>query len=217
MKNSRRISLIILLLALAFLLVFLFRAFLLENFVRPVALVFWLLWQVLQSFDQRVVWSMLIFVALIYVVIRLNVQGLANTRPAPEPDFQLTLANIAYWRSFILMAASEKLQINTLKQSLVKMLVAMYTSSQPDTPLWEVADALRLRQIPLPDNIYAFLFPPEPLPGRPSFRQLLQALWRLPAVWANRLSGRSTADYYRSLDEVLAFMESSLEIKHADK
>jgi hypothetical protein len=217
MKNHRRMVLILLLLGLFLLLAFLYRAFLLENFVKPVALVFWLVWRVLLSFDQRVIWSLLIILAIIYVVLRMARQGMSETNSPLVPDSPLTLINIEYWRSFIMFNANNKFHDNILRQNLVQMLVTMYTSRQPDTPLWEIAEAFRLRQIPLPDNIYSFLFPPVPLTGRPPFRQMLQNLRHLPARAGYLWSGRTEAGYYRSLDEVLNFMESSLEINHADK
>jgi len=217
MKITRRTTLFLLLLGFFLLLVFLFRLFLLENFVKPVALVFWLVWRVLLSFNQRLIWSLLLIAVVIYVVLRLARQGMSDTKLPLAPDSQLTLANIEYWRSFIMFTANNKFHVNILRQSLVKMLVAMYTSRQPDTPLWEVAEALQQRQIPLPDHIYTFLFPPAPLTGRSSFWQVLQTLRRLPAHWVYQWSGRAEAGYYRSLDEVLTFMESSLEIIHDDK
>jgi hypothetical protein len=217
MKNSRRAVLIILLVCLLLPLAYLFRDFLLENLVRPVALVLWLVWQVLLSFDQRVIWSVLIFAALMVGILRLALQGLSDIKPAPAPDSHLTLANIEYWRTFILMTADEQAQVNIMKQNLLEILTALYTSRNPETPHWEVVEALKQRQIPLPDAIYAFLFPPRPLAGRPSFKQMLQSLQRLPARWARQSSGRAAAEYYQSIDEVLTFMESSLEINHADK
>jgi hypothetical protein len=217
MKNPRRIVLIILLLALFLLLAFLFRAFLLENLVRPLAVVFWLVWSVLLSLDQYVIWSLLILAALIFVILRLARQGLLDLKSPASPDYHLTLANIDYWRTFILLTTDERARLNILKKNLVEMLVAMYTSRQPDTPHWEVTEALRQRQIPLPDNIYAFLFPPKPLALRPTFRHRLQALSQLPERLSRQWSGRATAEYYRSIDEVLIFMETSLEINHADK
>jgi hypothetical protein len=217
MKHPRRSVLILLLLALGLLLAFLFRSFLLENLVRPVALVLWLIWRVLLSFNQRVVWSLLIFAALFYVSIRFSQHGLADSKPAPAPDSHLTLANIEYWRTFVSLTASEKARVNVLKQNLVEMLVSMYVPSQPKTPYWEVSEALRQRQIPLPENVYTFLFPPGPPAGRPTFQQVLQNLWRLPARWSRQWSGRAEAEYYRSIDEVLKFMETSLEIEHDHK
>ncbi len=217
MKNPLRTILIILLAGLLLLLAFLFRAFLLENFVRPVALVLWLLWRVLLSIDQRVVWSVLIFAALIFGLIRLAQSGLVEGKPAPVPDAYLTLANIEYWRTFILLTADEQAQVNILKQNLVEILTVMINTNQPDQPHWEVIEGLKKRQIPLPGDVHAFLFPPRPLAHRPSFRQALQNLARLPARWAARRSRRRPAEYYRSIDEVLTFMESSLEIPHVDK
>jgi hypothetical protein len=214
MKNSRRISLIILLLALAFLLAFLFRAFLLENFVRPVALVFWLIYQVFLSFDQRLIWGLLIFAAVVSAYIRLSLRGLAESQPVPDSDSQFTLDTIDYWRTFLLSGANEAYSTELLKQKLVRMLATIYTSRTPETPQWEIYEALEKRQIPLPEHIYTFLFPLNPSAGRPSFQQILRILRSLPGKFLHRWSGRARTEYYQMIEEVLKFMESSLEIKH---
>jgi len=217
MKKPRRTFVVVLSVGLALLLAYTFRVFLLENVVRPVALIFWLFWRVLQSIDQRVFWSVLVFAALIYAFIRLSGQALSEMQPAPVQPYNAILANIEVLRSSIRMTTErgdEGLQVNLLKQNLVDMLVSLYTASQPDRPHWQVLEDLKAGRIPLPDSIHAFLFPPKPAPGRRSLSQTLQKLWQAPARWAERRSGRATAVYMHSLDEVLTYMETSLEIAH---
>lgn len=216
MKLPRRTSLIVLLLGFSLLLGVLFRSFILDNFVRPVALVFWLIWRILLSVNQQIYWGLLIASALVYTFFRLA-QGLVDIKPTPPSDSNLTLYNVDYWRTSIQLTADKNEKVNILKQNLGEMLTAMYTSRQSEAPHWEVYEALRQRQIPLPDHIYAFLFPAKPLGGRRSFQQVLQTIWQALRKWARRWKGRDVAEYYQSIEEVLTFMESSMEIKHDDK
>jgi hypothetical protein len=108
----------------------------------------------------------------------------------------------------------EKAKVSILKQNLGEMLVTMYTSRQPETPHWEIYEALRQHRIPLPESIYAFLFPRKPLSSRRSLRQVLYAIQGAPREWARRRTGQDVAEYYRSIEEVLNFMEISMEITH---
>ena len=215
-KVPQRTLFIALLLGLLLLTAFLFRAFLLENLIRPLALVFWMVWSVILSVDQKIYWGLLIAVASIYAFTRLIRLGAADPGPDLSTGAYHTPAAIDFWRTFILVTNNEKAQVNLLKQNLVEMLARMYTASQPETPYWLIYEALQSRQIPLPEHIYTFLFPPDPMSGRSALWKFWYALRSLPAEWARRWSGRATAEYYQSLDEVLTFMESSLEINHAD-
>ncbi|HVM72186.1 MAG TPA: hypothetical protein VMT91_10520, partial [Anaerolineales bacterium] len=92
MKKPRRTFVVVLSVGLALLLAYTFRVFLLENVVRPVALIFWLFWRVLQSIDQRVFWSVLLFSALIYAFIRLSGQALSEMQPASVQPYNAILA-----------------------------------------------------------------------------------------------------------------------------
>jgi hypothetical protein len=214
MKTAWRTLFIIFLVGLAFLGAYLFRAFLLDNFVRPLALVFWMVWRLLGSVDQATYWTLLVAVPPVYVFVRMfrhllteNVSD-SSIRPYNTP------AAIDFWRTFILSTAGEKTAVNLLKRNMIEMLANMYTTSQPDIPYWQVYEGLESRQIPLPGHVYAFLFPPDPARGRPPVWKFFYNLRRSPAVWVRQWTGRAEAEYFRSLDELLAFMESSLEINH---
>lgn len=82
---------------------------------------------------------------------------------------------------------------------------------------WEIYDALKRQQISLPLPIYDFLFPVEPSGGKRTFRQVLQIIRCTPEKWVRRWAGRDLAEYYRSIEAVLIFMESLKETKYDDK
>jgi hypothetical protein len=216
MKIPRRAALISLLLALCLFLGFLFRAFILAHFVTPVALVFWLLWRVIQSVDQKIYWSLLAFPPLMYALRRLTAKRFRQEPPEP-PAANVALENVNYWRASILLARDEIEKPNFLKQNLGKMLATAYASRRPGAPNWEIYDALKLRQMPLPEHIHAFLFSAELTGAQRSFKQRLQGIWLAPQKWIRRQTGRDVAEYYQAIEEILTLMELAMETRHADE
>jgi hypothetical protein len=213
MTLSRRAALLLLLLGLALLLGFFFRTFLLENLIRPVALVVLLFQRVVQSVDQHVYWYILIASAVIYLFIRF---ALTLTAPPPETPVEsnVTLDSINQWRVLIPLADEAADRPNILKQNLGRILTTIYSSREPDTVQWEVDEALRVRRIALPESIHAFLFPAALVEESSPFRRILRAIRRAPQTLVRRWTGRDADEYYRSVEEVIRYMEFSMEKKH---
>ena len=87
---------------------------------------------------------------------------------------------------------------------------------------FQIDEALRQRGIPLPDSIYAFLYgdgAPEPRPGFAEdpigfLVELAHAIRHAPARLLRRQSGGEAADFDRSVEDLLALMETMLEMNH---
>ena len=214
-KLSRRITLIILILGILLLLGILFQSFILENFVRPISLVIWLGLRVLQSIDQTIIWGLLLFFAVMFLLLRLGREP-ATVESSHPPASNTTLENVRYWRTAIMITHDEITELNVLKRYLGKMLASMYAAKQPGSSNLEIYNALKQRSIPLPDAVYAFLFPPVLPASGLSIKQVLRAIWDAPRKMSRRWTGSDVADYYASIEEVLAYIESNLEIKHDD-
>ncbi len=217
MKNLRRTWLVILLLGLLIFLAFLFPSFVQDNLITPLAVVLWLLWRILQSVDQAFYWAGLVLVALGYFFGRLYLRLQESDILEPPSSFgsNAMLEKINYWRLSI-QFASHKTRPNTLEHNLGMLLAALYASRQPETVQYKIYDDLKQRQIPLPEPVYALLFPPEPSGPRRSFKHILANLLDLRRRRLRRWTGREEADYCQALEPVLAFMESSLENRHDD-
>ena len=69
---------------------------------------------------------------------------------------------------------------------------------------------------PCPEHIHTFLFPDEPEKSKRSLEKLIQSIRTAPRKWIRRWTGQETAEHYRMIDEVLSFMETSLEMKNDD-
>ncbi len=216
MKITRRAFLIIILLGLSLLLGILFHSFILNDVIKPVALVFWVFRRILLSVNQNIYWGLLIFSALTVAFIRLT-KSLPDEELPPSPDSNATLRVIDSWRTSIWQAGNEIEKFNILKQNLGWTLASLYASNQPGKAKWEIYDALKRQQISLPIPIYDFLFPGEPSGSKRSFRQILRIIRRTPGKWVRRWTGRDLAEYYRSIETVLTFMESLKETKDDDR
>jgi hypothetical protein len=208
MKTTRRSALILLLVAFLLLVGAIFRTFLDENLIKPLALVFWMIRRVFMTVDQGTYWNLLLILVVLFAVLLMANHKTAGTHIEPlQPDLNSTLNNIDYWRTSLGLAAGNRHSTPFLQKSLAEMLALLYTTRQTEATRWETLEALRQGSIPLPGSIHAFLFPPTPRPGRRPLRQALQDLSR---HW----SGRDAEGYFHSVEEVLDYMESMMEIKH---
>lgn len=218
MNNTRRIFLICLILGLILLAGLLFPSFIQDTFVTPLALVLWLFWRILQSVDQKIYWILLVCSVLIYFLTRLyrSIPEQPAFEKAPSAHPNAALERINNWKTLIQLTAMETSPSSALQDSLGKMLAALYASQQPEAVLYEIYDALKLRQIPLPESVGTFLFPEKSTGAKWSFKHLLQAAWNVPRKRIRRWTGRETADYYQTLKQVIDFMESVLEHNHDD-
>jgi hypothetical protein len=215
MKVSRRAALGLLVLGFLLALGILFRSFIQANLVRPIALVLWALMRVVQSVDQKYYWGLLIVSAVVYTGYRL-IQRSPDHRPDKQADMNTTLENVKFWRSSILFTCDEIDRANFLKSSLGNLLAAVYAAKQPDMASLEIYTALKQRQVPLPEAIYNFLFPEEQPGPRGRIRQILHAIGQIPRKIIRRWTRRDVADYYRSIEQALAFMESTMEMENED-
>jgi hypothetical protein len=217
MKNTGRVSLILLLLGLLFILGILFRAYILDYLVMPVTTLLWYLWRILSTVDQAFYWGTLVFLALLYITFSVFLRQFLkpeSSLPAPPPASNATLENIHYWRMTILVTKDEMAESNILKRKLGKMLATMYASKQAGASTMEFYEALNTHHIPLPDHVYTFLFPDESIAARRSFAQVLRSLWQVPRNWIRRWTKQDVAEYYQSIDQVIALMESTMEIEN---
>jgi hypothetical protein len=220
LKISRRTVLIIAAILGLFLLVgFSFPSFVQDNFITPIALVLWLCWRILQSVDQQVYWVALIFVVVIYSLIRLYrwVLGMDTFEQTQSLDSNAALERISSWRTSILLTGFQIDSSNRLGRNLANMLADLYASKQLHVAPHEIYSALEQRQMPLPEPIYTFLFPAQSSGAKRSIKQILYNLRDIPRKQIRRWTGREKAEYYQLLDQVLKFMESVMENEHDDK
>jgi len=216
MKNrSKHIVLALLITALVVFLLLLFWPFVLNNIIQPTALVFWLLIRILVlGIHQKYFWYAVIFAAIL-LLLRILRQTQSQLPSRASFETNATITNIGYWRGLLLYNGQDILEEKALKRQLAHLLTALYASKQGTSNDFRMYDDLQQGTIPLPGNIHEFLFPPEPVSSGP-LQRYFHSIQKTPRRWIRKWTGQEKAARYKMIDEVLNFMETSLEINNDD-
>lgn len=217
MNISRRILVTILFLPLAALAGLLFWPFIFDQIIHPSALAVWLLLRIfVLSVDQIYYWGAMILIALVFL-LRLAPEH-AGDAPARETlQANESLAAIDYWRSLFTLKDTTTREERTLKRELIHLVASLYASKQHSMPDFIFYEALERGEISLPDRMHAFLFPQEPKQARRSPKEWLHLARETTQRKMRHWTGQETAENYRMIDEVLRFVETSLEMENDDR
>ncbi|HET9912688.1 MAG TPA: hypothetical protein VFQ13_12405 [Anaerolineales bacterium] len=217
MNLSRRVVLSFLSAAVVLFAGLLFWPFILNNIIKPMALVVWLLLRIfVLSIDQEYVWYAFVFVAAIFL-FRLIPQGQDTRQLDTYLEANTTLDNIERWRARFTYYNQNIWDEKALKRELLHLLTSLYASKQNTSVKFAIHTALQQGEIPLPDHIYTFLFPQEPQAWDASITAFLQSIRGKPRKWIRQWTGQEKAEHYQRITEVLDFMEATLEIKNDDR
>jgi hypothetical protein len=217
MKTSKRVGISLLMGAIVLFVGLLFWPFIRTNILEPTAVALWLLLRILVlSIDQKYFWYAPIFLAVIFL-FRLLHQESPSIQEAAHSDTNTTILNIGYWRVLFTYSDQDVRDEKILKRELMRLLTSLYASKQSTSNDFHVYEALQGGKIPLPENIHTFLFPAESQESGGPIKRLLQSIQKTLRKWIRQWTGREKAEYYRMIDEVLDFVETSLEIKNDDR
>jgi hypothetical protein len=198
MSKGMRISFLAVSLGLLLLLGLVFRQFVLESILLPAATVVWLFLRIfVLSIDQEVFWWALIALSVIVIFRPLFRGSTAPLLPCFIPSAAQDRAGP--WRRLILGNTHVAAHEDTLRRELVWQLTALYSSQRPGEAKFQIREAFLDGRIPLPESIFTFLFPSPPPPA---------------SFFRRKRARRDASDYMRSVDEVLSFMETSMERGH---
>jgi hypothetical protein len=190
--------------------------FILNNFIKPTALVVWLLLRILiLSVDQQYFWALMILVAGIFL-FRLLPREQPGFQPADFPETNTTINRIGYWRVLFTYNSRELQEDKILRQELIYLLTSFYASKQGIGNNFGLHEALQQGEIPLPENIHSYLFPQAQQESGGPIKKFFQSLGSTPRKWIHHWSGQAKAEHERMIGEVLDFLETSLEIKNDD-
>jgi hypothetical protein len=216
MKFSRRVVIGILFIVVFLLLGMFFWPFILDNIITPTALAIWLLLRIfILSIDQKYYWGAIIIVVFV-LLFRLLAQDLITEPSGDFPTANEAISNIGHWRSIFIIAADGIRDEKFLKQKLINLLLSFYASKHHTSTNYLLYEALQRGELPLPEQIFTFLFPDEPEKSKRSLSKLLQSVQAAPRKWMRRWTGQETAEHYQMIDEVLRFIETSMEVKNDD-
>jgi hypothetical protein len=199
----------------------LFWPFILNEIIMPTSLAVWVLLRIfVLSVDQEYYWVAIIFITSIFLYLRLL--------PPPHPTIQSedsqhmneTMRTLDYWRSLFNLIDQHVQDDKMLKKELGHLLLSLYATKQHTLADFRLYNALQRGKIPLPEQMHAFLFSEEPQPAGRSLiiniRKLVQSIRNTPRKWIRRWRGQETAERHRMIDEILCFVETSLEMKNDD-
>lgn len=214
MKLSRRMLIGFSFIALLLLAGILFWPFTYNEIIKPIALVAWVLLRIyVLSIDQHIYWTVIILLALVFLY-RLLSPGLAIPPSEEMLESNETINTLGYWRTRFNLNDATPTDEKALRRELTHLLASHYASKSHMETSFGIFDALQRGEIPLPEHIRDFLFPEKaPVAGHP-IKRLLQSIRNAPLKWIRRWTGEERAKQYRMIDEVLRYLETSLEIKN---
>lgn len=216
MKISRRVIVSFLAAVIVLFVGLLLWPFILNSIIKPMALVVWFLLRILiLSVDQEYFWIIMILVAVIFL-FRL----LPREQPSPQPvDFSrpnTTINRIGYWHFLFTYDGRNVQEDKVARQELIRLLTSFYASKQRIANNFGIYEALQQGEIPLPEKIYAYLFPQEIQDSTGLIEKFFRSFRMTPQKWIYQWSGKAKAEHERMISEVLNFLETSLEIKNDD-
>lgn len=213
MNTSRRVLISVLIAAMILFWGLLFWPFILNNIIEPIAVAVWLLLRIfVLSIDQKYFWYAAIGLAVVFVYRILSREQSAIQSDIHQ-DTNTTILNIGYWRVLFTYDDQDVREEKILRRELTHLLTSLYASKQSTSNNYGIYEALQQGEIPLPENIHTFLFPAESQKSRGVINRFIQSIQKILQKWIRQWTGREKADHFRTIDELLNFLETSLEIK----
>jgi len=216
MKFSRRVVISVLFIMIILLFGMFFWPFILNEIITPIALAAWILLRIfILSIDQKYYWGAIIFIVVLFLFRLLPQDQIA----IPSEDSQATnetIKTIGYWHFLFTPTGRDVQNEKTLKRELIHLLLSLYASKQRTSTNFRLYDALQMGELPLPEHIHTFLFPDEPKESRWSLKKIIQSVRNALRKWMRHRTGQEAKEYNQMIDDVLSFMETSLEMKNDD-
>ena len=188
--------------------------FIAAEILTLVALLVWLLLRIfVLSVNQHSYWYAMMFVVLASL-FRFWHPSVGDPTYEKRPGMNVAIRSFEHWQSLFELTYHERDSIRHLRWELVRLLLSLYASKQHTDADLRLHEALRHREIVLPDEIHAFLFPDEVPEKQHTLLQRVQDFCLIPLRWAQRraVQRREIAECRRRIDLVLAFIEKSLEM-----
>lgn len=221
MKDRPRHLLVFLFIALVLLTGLIFRQFVLAALLLPAATAVWLLLRIfVLSIHQQIVWWGAIVAAAVAAFGGLSARRAVISR-IPDSDSNPVRDRVSIWRDSILLHLHAEVDQDRFTRDLMWVFTSLYSSRGQGKAKYQIRDDILEHRIPIAESIYTFLFSsPRPAPKR-SFvthpverlRVVSESFTRAVQKWVRRRSGRATADRLRAIDDILTFMETSLEMR----
>ena len=222
MKKRFRYLLFALFIGLLLLLVLLFPQFVVAGILLPAATALWIILRIfILSIHQQILWWGVIFLSVI-VAFRGVFRTSATDHRVMVSDSNPARDRTSIWRDSILLNVRADSDKDSFRRDLMWLFTTLYSSRHEGEAKYQIREAILDHGITIPGSVFDFLFfTPPPAPNR-SFAQhpveYLRVKIESPVrgfqKWVRRRTGSDASDYVRGIDEVLTFMETSLEMRH---
>jgi hypothetical protein len=188
-----------------------FPSFLASYVIEPVAVSLWLVWRVVLSVDQNVYWALLLLVCGGCTVALLAfVGGEPPASVAPIPHVRET--HVARWQALMHESARTEGGEQILRARLLSLLAAALGSAeQVDSA--QLEKTLASQHIWLPGEIRQYLFP-APAAARRLPARIVWRLLFLAKRWLPGSASKQSIPNAATIDQVLRWMESMMEMGH---
>jgi hypothetical protein len=216
MNIPKRLVIFVFILLIILLVGMLFWPFILKEIIIPTSLAVWLLLRIfVLSIDQKYYLGAIIFIML-FLLYRLLPQDQPSIQSGDSQNSNATMQTIGIWHSLITLSGYDTREDKNLKRELIRLLLLLNATKKRTSADYELYEALQRGEISIPEDIHDFLFLEEPLVVGHSLKKRIRSIGNIPRKWIRRWTGQETAEHYRMVDEVLCFIETSLEVKNDD-
>jgi len=185
-----------------------FRSFVMENLVRPIALVVWAAWRILASVDQQFYWGLVILMCLL-LGWRMIPADAPETQEEPKAREPQTRIGYEAWLSMLTSIEKGSPALETLRHRLKRLLVSVVIQTERMTAD-EAEEMIRAECLPLSRKALAFVFPERDSLGT-RFQELRLCCALLLANLYKRRGPKMPAIILGPIDEILNLMEDHME------
>jgi hypothetical protein len=217
MNISRRLVITIFILLVILFVGMLNWPFVLNEIVMPISLVIWLFLRILVlSIDQQYYWVALIFAILIFLcrLIPQDQPAISSVEVISENE---TINSVKTWYRLFLPGENNTHDQINIKREFTRMIVQLYAIKLHTPADYKLLDSLRSGDITLPEHIHAYLFPIAAKKKKSAFLGWISNLKGAPRRWIRQVTGQEKAEQYKMINDVLGFLETSLEMKNDDR
>jgi hypothetical protein len=188
-----------------------FRSFLIAYIAEPIAVSGWTVVRILNSIDQHIYWIVLIAVCVL-LVIRLVPRERDNI-PRSTYTYSYRMPNrVESWKGLIGNAGLGDQDAEALRESLKKLLASALSEKQePGTK--ELEELVVSERVRLSPRAKDFLFPSEGSGRKHPHGSWFNIFLFLPER-LRKLPGNLAQKDLAALDEILAYLETEMEIRH---
>lgn len=221
MRKRSRYLLFAFFICLLLLLALLFPQFALDGILLPAATALWLFLRIfVLSIHQQVFWWGVILLSVIAAFHGLYPRSAADFR-LPGLDWNPARDRVSAWRDSLMLNLRVSVDKDSFRRDLMWLFTSLYSSRQQGKAKYQIREEILEHRVPIPESIHAFLFfSPRPAPKRSFVKHpverltmMTESFLRAFQKWVRRRTGLEAAESVRAIDDVLTFMEKSLEMR----